>query len=137
LSRNTLNRLENGLFPDLGVKKAGAILERLGMELSFKSVATKQHKPDFVGMACMSASVSFKNQLTPDELVQAMLSGKVPSDKEAHFITLLDEAPAVLLKGLTEQVGAWVKPGKVEKNLQKIAKQVGVVAENEVWKTAA
>lgn len=137
LSRNTLNRLENGLFPDLGVKKAGAILERLGMELSVKPVELKQHKPDFVSMACSSASVSFKKQLTSDELVQAMLSGKVPSDKEAHFITLLDEAPAVLLKGLIEQVGSWVKPGKVEKNLQKIAKQVGVVAENETWTKAA
>src|SRR5687767_7615806 len=89
LSRNTLNRLESGLFPDLGIKKAGAILERLGMELSVNPVEQKPNKPDFVSMACMSASVSFKNQLTPDELVQAMLSGKAPVSKEAHFITLL------------------------------------------------
>src|SRR3972149_1668398 len=91
LSRNTLNRLENGLFPDLGVKKAEAILERVGMGLGGKPRELKQHKPDFVSMACTSASVSFKKQLMPDELVQAMLSGKAPSDKEAHFITLLDE----------------------------------------------
>jgi len=38
LSRNTLNRLENGLFPDLGVKKAEAILGKLGMELTVKAV---------------------------------------------------------------------------------------------------
>lgn len=128
LSLNTLNRLENGLFPDLGVKKAGAILEKLGMELSVKPVEPKK-KPDFVSMACTSASVSFKKQLAPDELIHALLSGKAPADKEAHFITLFEEAPPSLLAGLLEQVGAWVKPGKVEKNVQKIAKQVGLSEE--------
>src|SRR5713226_1142974 len=133
LSLNTLNRLENGLFPDLGVKKAGAILEKLGMELSVKPVELKQHKPDFVSMACTSAGVSFKKQLAPDELIHALLSGKVPSEKAAHFITLLDEAPDILLSGLIEQVGSWVKPGKVEKNIQKIAKQVGLTKEPARW----
>ncbi len=133
LSLNTLNRLENGLFPDLGVKKAGAILEKLGMELSVKPTELKKSKPDFVSMGCTSAGVSFKKQLTPDELIHALLSGKVPSGKEAHFITLLDEAPEVLLSGLIEQVGSWVKPGKVEKNLQKIARQVGLTKEPAVW----
>jgi transcriptional regulator with XRE-family HTH domain len=137
LSRNTLNRLENGLFPDLGVKKAGAILEKLGMELSVKSVELKKHKPDFVSMACTSAGVSFKKQLAPDELIHALLSGKAPSGMEAHFITLLDEAPDALLSGLIEQVGSWVKPGKVEKNIQKIAKQVGLTTEVGSWQKIA
>ncbi len=130
LSRNTLNRLENGLFPDLGVKKAEAILEKLGMELSVKPAKPKH--PDFVGMASASASVSFKKKLAPDELVHALLSGKATPGKEAHFIVLLEEAPAALLKGMLEQVGAWVKPGKVEKNLKKIAKQVGL-KESGAW----
>src|SRR6267378_6102515 len=133
LSLNTLNRLENGLFPDLGVKKAGAILEKLGMELSVKPTELKKSKPDFVSMACTSTGVSFKKQLTPDELIYALLSGKVPTGMKAHFITLLDEAPDVLLSGLIEQVGSWVKPGKVEKNLQKIAKQVGLTTKADSW----
>lgn len=125
LSLNTLNRLENGLFPDLGIKKAEAILGKLGMELNIKAAGSKK-KPDFVAMACTSAGVSFKKQLTPDELIHALLSGKVPTGKEAHLITLLDEAPPGLLKGLIGQVGSWVKPGKVERNLARIARQVGV-----------
>jgi len=133
LSLNTLNRLENGLFPDLGIKKAGALLEKLGMELNIKPVELKK-KPDFVAMACTSASVSFKKQLAPDELVHALLSGKVPSGKEAHFIALLEEASPGLLGGLIEKVGSWVKPGKVEKNLQTIAKHLGLTKEP-VWKT--
>jgi transcriptional regulator with XRE-family HTH domain len=133
LSLNTLNRLENGLFPDLGIKKAEAILEKLGMELNIKPAESKK-KPDFVAMACTSANVSFKKQLTPDELVHALLSGKVPSGKEAHLITLLDEASPSLLGGLIETVGSWVKPGKVEKNVKRIAKHLGLTREP-VWKT--
>ena len=133
LSRNTLNRLENGLFPDLGVKKAQAILEKLGMELTMKPAKAKSGKADFVGMASSSASVSFKKQLTPEELVHALLSGKATPGKEAHFIALLDEAPGALLKGRLGQVGAWVKPGKIEKNLQKIAAQVGLAGKADAW----
>jgi len=137
LSRNTLNRLENGLFPDLGIRKAGAILERLGMELAIRPVPAKPTTTDFVSMACTSASVSFKTMLTPQELVHALLSGRAPSDKEAHFIVLLEEGPSALLKGLVKQVGAWVKPGKVEKNIAKIAKQIGLTGKGGAWRTIA
>jgi HTH-type transcriptional regulator / antitoxin HipB len=126
LSRNTLNRLENGLFPDLGINKAAAILEKLGMEMTFKPAALKSKKPDFVGMASASASVSFKKALAPEELVHALLSGRPTPGKEAHFIVLLEEAPASLLKGLVQQVGALVKEGKVAKNLEKISDEVGL-----------
>jgi hypothetical protein len=84
-------------------------------------------------MASASASVSLKKQLTPKELVHALLSGKVPQGKEAHFIVLLDEAPSSMLKGLLNQVGALTKPGKVEKNLSKIAHQLGMDSESATW----
>lgn len=133
LSRNTLNRLENGLFPDLGVKKAQAILEELGLELTLKPAKREAGKPDFVGMACASASVSFKKSLTRDELVHALLSGNVTPGKKAHFIVLLEECPASLLNGLIEQAGAWVTPEKIRKNLRKIAKQVGIGEGDAGW----
>jgi len=126
LSRNTLNRLENGLFPDLGVKKAEAILEKLGMKLAISPTDAKSMPPDFIGMACTSASVSFKEALTPDELVHALLSGKPPPGKEAHLIALIEEAPGVLAKGLVQQVAGWIKPGKLEKNLKKLVDELGV-----------
>jgi len=137
LSRNTLNRLENGLFPDLGVKKAEAILQKLGMELVVEPMTRKARHPDFIGMASTTASVSFKETLTPDELVHALLSGKPTPGKEAHFIALIEEAPPTLLSGLIRQVGKWVKAGKVEKNLAKIAKQLGVTIRGEAWPKTA
>jgi transcriptional regulator with XRE-family HTH domain len=137
LSRNTLNRLENGLFPDLGVKKAQAILEQLDMKLVVEPMKAKAKQPDFVAMACASASVSFKETLTPDELVHALLSGKPPPGKEAHLIALIEEAPGSLLSGLVAQVSKWTKTGKVEKNLQKLAAQLGVTVRSDVWPKTA
>lgn len=135
LSRNTLNRLEAGLFPDLGFRKAEAILEKLGLELTVKRAKkAAQRAPDFVHMACISAGVSFRRQLTPDELVHALLSGKPTPGKEAHFIVLLEEAPEALLTGLVEQVGAWVKPGKVERNLKSMAARLGLNGATAAWR---
>jgi len=134
LSRNTLNRLENGLFPDLGIRKAEVVLERLGLELAIKPSPRKHRAPDYVRMACTSASVSFRTMLTAEELVHALLSGRAPSNRQAHFIVLLEEGPVALLKGLLKQVGAWVKPGKVAGNLAKIAKQVGLSGPGGAWR---
>ena len=134
LSRNTLNRLENGMFPDLGIRKAEVILERLGLELAIRPSARKRKAPDYVRMACTSASVSFRTMLTAEELVYALLSGRAPANRQAHFIVLLEEGPVALLKGLVVQVGAWVKPGKVTGNLAKIAKQVGLTGPGGAWR---
>ena len=137
LSRNTLNRLENGLFPDLGVKKAQAILEQLELKLVVEPMKARAKPRDFVGMACTSASVSFKAKLTPDELVHALLSGKPPPGKEAHLIALIEEAPGSLLRGLIAQVSGWTKAGKVERHLHKLAAQLGVTVRNDSWPKTA
>jgi transcriptional regulator with XRE-family HTH domain len=81
---------------------------------------------DFIGMACTTAGVSLRKALAPDELVRALLTGKPTRGKHAHFIVLLEEAPAALLRGLVTQIGAWSKPDKVARNLRKIAAEVGV-----------
>jgi len=130
LSRTTLNQLENGLFPDLGVKKVQAILERLGLALSVQQAARRQ---DFIRMACTTASVSYRNALAEDELIQALLSGKIPSSKRPHFRTLLDEATPTLLRGLVKETSQWSKPGRVERNLARIAHEVGSTRRLEDW----
>jgi transcriptional regulator with XRE-family HTH domain len=137
LSQNTLNRLESGLYPDLGIRKVETLLACLGHTIVFMKDAAKLRMPDYPAMASASASTSFTESLAPEELVQALLSGKAPGNRHAHLIALFEESPDALFKGLVGQVGAWAKPGKVEKNLQKLAKQVGLIGEEEVWKRAA
>lgn len=132
LSRTTLNQLENGLFPDLGVKKLRAIFDQVGLALSVQQ-APQAPRPDFIRMACTTASVSYRNALTEDELIRALLNGKVPAGKKPHFRTLFDEATPVLMKGLVRETSRWTKPGRAEKNLAQIARDIGSTRRIEEW----
>ena len=136
LSRNTLNLLENGRFPDLGLKKAAGLLSQLNMEIEIQPKAAKPPEPDYVGMAAMSASVSFRTQLSPEELVQVLLSARIPKGKEAHVIALLEESSPTLFAGLVGKMSSYVSPEKIRKNLQKLAKQLGLARGSEIWKRA-
>jgi len=89
-------------------------------------ILPKLPEPDYIGMACATASVSLRKTLAPDELVRALLTGRPTPGKHAHFIVLLEEAPPALLRGLVAQVGTWSRPATVAKNLRKIAGETGV-----------
>jgi hypothetical protein len=84
-----------------------------------------KHPPDFIFMACTTASVSYRESLTREELVQALLTGRVPQNRYAHFRVLLDETPIALLRGLIEQVGKQATPASVAENFQRIAAELG------------
>jgi hypothetical protein len=84
-------------------------------------------------MACTSASVSFRESLKENELVLALLTGRVPRRRRAHFHVLLGEAPGALLKGLVDDVGEWTTPGRVEGNLLRIAETLGESARVRKW----
>ena len=82
----------------------------------------KKAEPNFVRMACTSASVSFRETLTEDELVRVLVTGKVPRNRRPHLRSLLEEAPENLVKGLIEQVATPAKAREVERNLGKVAR---------------
>ena len=125
LSRTTMNQLENGVFPDIGVKKMQNVLDRLDLDLSVVP-APKKRGQDFVRMACTTASVPYRHALSQEELLHALLSGKVPRNRGPHLRRLFEEAPRALLDGLAAQVGAWARPGKVQNNLHKLAEALDV-----------
>jgi transcriptional regulator with XRE-family HTH domain len=125
LTRTTLNQLENGLIPDLGIRKVEALLDQLGLALEVEK-PLESKRPDFLRLASTAASVSFKTALTDRELVRALLSGKVPPERRPHLRTLLEESPRALLTGLIQQVSRWTQPGKLERNLNRIAAAVGL-----------
>ena len=104
-----------------------------GGRLRPKRLRRIQAPTDFIGMACTTAGVSLRKPLAADELVRALLTGKTPRGKRAHFIVLLEEAPEPLLRGLVSQVGAWAAPGAVARNLRKIAGATGVSARVTEW----
>ena len=123
LSRTTMNQLENGVFPDIGVNKAQAILAPLGLALQVQPVR-RARRPNYVRMARSSASVSFREKLSEGELVRALLTGRVPVNRRPHFRVLLSEVPGAVLKGMVEDVGKWARPGRAAENLAGIAAQL-------------
>lgn len=132
LSRETLNLLESGLIRELGIRKVLAVLDKLGLDLALEQ-AKRPRRPDYVRMACTSANVSFKSALTDDELVHALLTGKVPAKRSAHIRALLDEAPPALLNGLAREAAGWTAPGKLEKNLMRLAEGAGASRRIDEW----
>jgi transcriptional regulator with XRE-family HTH domain len=132
LSRETLNLLESGLVRDLGIRKVMAVLDTLGLDLAIEPIG-KPKRPDYLRMACTSASVSFKTSLTENELVHALVTGKVPKGKSAHLRALFDEAPLSMLAGLAEEAGKWTRPGKLAKNLAKLVHDSGASRNSEAW----
>ena len=135
VTRTTLNQLENGLLKDLGIRKVQTILEQVGLVLKVSDASVEPKSTDFLRLASTSASVSFKDALTEKELLRVMLTGKVPAERRPHIRLLLEEAPRSLVEGLAQQVARWARPGKVERNLEKIAADVGVAATARKWWT--
>jgi transcriptional regulator with XRE-family HTH domain len=123
VSRITINQLENGVFPDLGVNKVQAILEQLGLELRV-APTTRTKRADFLRMACSSASRSFRERLTEKELLRGLLAGAVPRKRRPHFRALFEEAPASVLKGLLQELGKWTSAERVEGNVQRLRREL-------------
>jgi len=71
--------------------------------------------------------------LTERELLHALLTGKVPANRQPHLRTLLEEAPRALLKGLIQQVRNESRPGKVERNLDRLAVALGLPEDWGKW----
>jgi len=128
VSRTTLNQLESGLVIDLSVQRLRAILREVGLDLLLGQ-SNSDPAPDFIRMAATSASVSFRPPLSEDELIRALLTGKVPASRRPHFRTLLEEASPALLRGLVEEARRWTKPGRVERNLAQIASYLNLKRE--------
>jgi transcriptional regulator with XRE-family HTH domain len=132
LSRETLNLLENGLVRDLGIRKVLAVLDHLSLSMTVEET-TPPRRPDYLGMACTTASVSFRSALTEDDLIHALVTGKVPAKRGPHLRALFNEAPIPLLQGLMSEAARWTKPGKLERNLRKLASDLGVSRSVDEW----
>jgi hypothetical protein len=67
LSRITINLLESGSLTDLGIAKVTELLDALGLVLD----AHQSGHPNVnaIRMAIKTASVSYKESLTPNELI--------------------------------------------------------------------
>ena len=102
LSRTTINLFENGSLSDLGLVKTLQLMNILGLRLqASKPQSSSQRKA--LRMACISASVSYKDKMSTQELAKALASGVIPSKRLPHIATLLDELPQTMLVAAVEE----------------------------------
>ena len=101
LSRATINQLETGTIVDLGAAKLIAMLDLLGLTLD---AAERPQRDNALALASRTASVSYKEVLTPEALTDALVGGQLPASITAHGATLLDEAPLPLIVGAVDEV---------------------------------
>ncbi len=101
LSRATINQLETGIILDLGAAKLIALLDLLGLTLD---AAERPQRQNALALASRTASVSYKEVLTPEALAAALVDGQLPAHITPQVATMLDEAPLPLIVGAVEEV---------------------------------
>src|SRR4051812_45589076 len=89
LSRQTINGLENGTLEDLGFNRVNRVLHLLGLDMTSLTKPKARAAKSGLWMAAKSASVSYRGELTPDLLSQALLTGEIPTNFRPHVAYLL------------------------------------------------
>ena len=124
LGRTTVNQLEAGIVPDLGIKKVIRLLRSVGLDLAV--VPLRKPKPDFLRMACVSANVSFRDELEPEDLARALLTGQTPHGFRPHLRAIFEEVPEEVLAGaLAQLVDTTHGRDRVLDSAGRLAKNVG------------
>lgn len=103
VARETLSRVENGSYNDLGIKKMITLLELVGGELFVQSRA-KRAAPDFVRRAVSAANISHKERLHGDELIQALVTGAIPPGRGGHLHSVFEDLSSENREGLIKQI---------------------------------
>jgi transcriptional regulator with XRE-family HTH domain len=120
VARETLCRIENGTYNDIGVKKLHTLLNLVGGELVVQPRPKVSH-PDFVQRAVSTANTSLKRRLHADELVQALITGDFPPGKVGHVMAAFDDLSSDNLVGLIAQIGDLVGDvGRVERSMARL-----------------
>lgn len=69
-------------------------------------LATRPARRPALAVAAQSASTSYRTNLPPEVLGEALRTGTMPADFGPHIGTLLDEAPMSMLAKVVEQIHA-------------------------------
>jgi len=127
VSRGTINQLEAGVYPDLGIKKLLVILGILELDFFIRKASKpKPTEPDYLKLACISANVSYKEAITPDVLAQTLLTGKVPPKLGPNLRVVYDELPLRVFDGMIRQVSRWgSKPERLARHVREIGEAIG------------
>jgi transcriptional regulator with XRE-family HTH domain len=129
LSRQTVNQIETGAAPDLGLNKAERLAAVLGLMLRVDAGRPRREmRPRMAPLirAAATASVSYKNRIPPATMKRILATGQASEKYIPHVSSLLDDAPVSLLSAVAEQLHeeANLSRETVWKNYRSLARQV-------------
>lgn len=132
LSRATVNAIENDSVSDIGIRKLADLLGELNVGLAIAPLDRKR-EPDFLRMGATSASVSFREKLSVNELTRILVSGRVPKAKRPHVRALLEGAPKAVLRGLYKQLALAVSTDRLTNNFERLVRALDATREVSSW----
>lgn len=129
LSRQTVNQVETGAVPDLGLNKAERLATVLGLALRVdagRPAIRARRKMTPLERAAATASVSYKAPIAGATLKKVLATGQMPEKYIPHVHALLDDAPVSLLAAVAEQLHDETDIGRdaVWKNYRSLAREV-------------
>ena len=125
ITRETLNQLETGGGKDLGMAKVLRLLRLLDLDVTLVQNAPRAGR-DYVRMAATAASTGFREPLSEEELLRALLMGKMPASKRPHLRRMLEDSPPSLVQSLIAQVAEWSDEAKLRANVTALANALDV-----------
>ncbi len=133
LSRPTLVGLEAGTLSDLGFNRVGRVMSVLGLDFGDPTPAARERKQG-LWMAAKTASVSYGEEIPPEQLGHVLAQGLVPEQYVAHLTHLLEEAPVSIVVMAVEEAARreQVSPRAAWRNVGKLA-QALEVHRQDVW----
>ncbi len=128
LTRQTINGLESGKLKDLGFNRVCQVMNVIGLSPGMPSIGPRSAK-EALWMAANTANVSYKREITPEQLAHILATGDLKREFIAHVATLLEEAPIPLLVMAVEEAAAKerVAPQTIWKNVASMADSLDLV----------
>ena len=136
LSRQTINQVESGAVPDLGINKAERLASVLGLARRVdggRSTPGTAARMAPLVRAAATAGVSHRTPLAAARLKKILATGQLPEKYAPHLHALLDDAPVSLLAAVAEQIGGETNGdrGSVWKTYRHLARQLK--SRRDIW----
>lgn len=134
LSRQTVNQIESGSAPDLGLNKAERLAQTLGISLRVEpAFASPTRRLTPLARAAATASVSYKTSITTTALKRILVTGELQERYIPHVSAFLDDAPVSLLAAVAESIQGKTTASRetIWKNYRRLA--LALRSRREIW----
>ena len=131
LSRQTVQQLEAGTISDLSFGRGVKLLGVLGLSFAPPTIKARAKKRG-LWMASKNASVSYKGEMSSEQLRQALATGQVPTNLQSQLLHFLDETPLQIVVMAVEETAhlGTVPPAHIYACVAQLARQLGSVRSN-------